>query len=530
MNNFFNEILAKFKEIYDRLDPKQKLVLGALVIITVGLFAFLITWATRTDYGLLFGNMPQNEAAEVIKKLEDLNITYQLQNSGRSIMIPAKMVHKTRIQLSSDGIGMSNESGFEIFDKSTLGMTERIQDINWIRAMQGELQRTISSINGIETARVHLVIPAEKIFKEDEIPASASVLIGLQRKLSENKVQGIANLIASAIEGLDAERVTILDTRGNVLTENYDESYAGLSNKQLKIQREVEKQLASKVTSMLDKIYGRGNSDVRVSADLNFDNIETTSEQYDPASQVTRSEELQSANSNALADSLNEGSEHLITNYEINKTIQHITKRTGNIKKLSVSVNINHKLALREENGELIKEYSERSATELAQIEASVQNAVGFDSSRGDKVVVNAVLFDTTTDDYFAQQQDSNLKRRDLIKTAEKGGVLIILSILVFVLFSQLRKALIPHEAEDEMIRAALAEGEVDTEGFYPEGEEGLPMGDGKITYSFKPMRDIEIEQTAAQQLQDSVRKFVSENPELAVRLIKTWLLEKKGL
>jgi flagellar M-ring protein FliF len=528
MNNLLQSVQAKLKELNNKLDLRQKLVLLSLFILTFSILIWLITWSAKVDYTMLFGNLTSKNASEIIKKLEEQNVKYKLVNSGTAIMVPKDKVYKLRIQLSSEGMVSDGSKGFEIFDKTSLGMTDFVQNIDYQRAMEGELKRTIQSINGIDFARIHLVFPKEKVFKEDQKKPTASVFLKLKKRLTSKQVQGIANLISSAIEGMDASDVTILDQNGNTLTENYDDSVSGLTNYQMKLQSNVEKSLTTKVQTMLDNIVGPSNSVVRISAELNFDNIESTQEKYDPTSKVVRSEEVENSKDSNQKDSTSTTNEHIISNYEINKTVQHITNQVGNIKRLTVAVNVNQKIQIKKEKGKVVKTYEPRTNQEIAQLENLVKSAVGFDANRGDQIVVNNMKFDDTEYQLEKEKEQKEIKQKEMINLAEKGIVLIALIILIFVLVSQFKKIFAVAEEEEELVRPVLVEGEA-TEGFYPEGEEGMPMGEGKISYAVKPMKDIELEQTETQQLQETVKKFVMENPEVAVKLIKSWLLERRS-
>ncbi len=531
MKDIFTNYIEKLKEIYGRLEVRQKIVLSALLIVTIAAFVWLISWSSREEYGLLFGKMDPTEAAKVIEKLDEMKEKYKLANNGTSILISAEKVYETRIKLSTDGIGIKQGTGFEIFDKTTLGMTEKVQSINFQRAMEGELQRTIETITNIDYVRIHLVFPEDKLFKEDQQEPSAAVLVKLRQKLKPRQIEGISNLIASAVEGLEPSNVNIVDQDGNVLSEHEDTSSTGLSNTQIKMQRELENSLAKKAQSMLNSILGNGNSVVRISAELNFDSMETTLDKFDPENRVVRSEEIESSSSDNLVDSINTSTEHLITNYEINHTIQHIKSQIGDIKRLTVSVNVNYKLNVTEEDGETIKEYIERTPEEILQIQNLVSNAVGLTADRGDQIVVTSMRVDDSEIELYKQQQADEIKRKQLVDMVEKGAVLLVLLVLMFTLTSQFKKifAKPEEEPEPELIRPILAEGEAEEEGFYEEGEEGMPMGEGKITYAFKPMKDIEIEQTESLILREAVQKFILENPETASKLLKSWMLDRKN-
>ncbi|MFA7074839.1 MAG: flagellar basal-body MS-ring/collar protein FliF [Endomicrobiaceae bacterium] len=534
MKENLTHIWTKIQEVYSRMELRQRLTIAILLAVTFGIIITMISFSSRIDYGLLFARLAPEDAQKTIEKLNELAIPFKLRDEGSSIWIPSDKVYETRISLASENIGLKSSGvGFEIFDKTSLGVTEFVQkNVNYRRAMEGELQRTIISINGIDFVRVHLVFPEEKIFKEDQQEPSASVMLRLNKKLSEKQIDGISNLIASAVEGLDSSKITIVDQDGKILSDNFEDSITGLSSQQTKMQVQVENQLMLKVQSMLDQILDVGNSVVRVTAEINFDQLETTTETFDPEGQIVRSEEIQVNNITNLKDSLSQVNEHQITNYEIGSTVQRRVSQVGDVRRLTVAVNVNYKSNRRFEDGKEIIEYIERSPAEIAQIEASVRNAIGFNADRGDQIVVNSMQFDRSEIEFAKQEQEAKEQREELKELIINGAVVVVLIVLVFVLISQFKKIFAKPitEEEEEALRPAYADGDASSEGFYPEGEEGMPMGEGKISYTFKPMKDIAIEQTEAILLQEAIQKFVIENPEVAVRLIKSWLLDSHPL
>jgi flagellar M-ring protein FliF len=421
--------------------------------------------------------------------------------------------------------------GFELFDRTSLGVTEFVQrNVNWRRANEGELQRTISSIDGVESVRVHLVFPEDRIFREDQRQATASVVLNLSQRLSERSINGIVNIIANSVEGLDPSRVTIVDQNGRVLNESREDNLEDLTNNQLRLQAQIEDNLTNRAQSMLDQAFDVGNSVVRVTATLNFDQIESTSEIFDPDGQVVRSEEIQSNTLVNLSDSLSNVSEHQIINYEISTTQQRRINQVGDIRRLTVAVNVNYRMNRTVDNGRETLEFVERSPSELAQVEALVRGAVGFDVARGDEIFVHSMLFDRTGREFARSEEDRQAQIRQYIAYGERGAVIVVLIVLLFILMSQFKKVFAQPEPEEviveDALRPAFADG-IGSEGFYPEGDEGLPMGDGKITYTLRAMKDIQIEQTESMLLQEAIQKFVFENPEVAVKLIKSWIMDK---
>jgi len=544
MKRYFNEFRHKAVDVYAHLDARQKIVLGALILMTIAAFIFLVHISTRTEYELLFGNMEPEQANDAIKKLDELSVPYRLENGGAAIYVPQDKVYETRIRLSGEGVVPQSGHGFEVFDKTSLGMTERITDIKYQQALAGELERTILSIDKVKDARIQLVLPKERLFEEDQQEATASVFLRLDGRLKESQVQGIANLIAAAVEGLDAANVTIIDQNGTTLTESYDESLSGTWDK-LRYQRMVEEDRRQKVQSMLDNLLEPGNAVVRVTVELDFDKIDTTMETFNPESRTPRSEEYESTQSrenyqpvgqaerlSGSNENITSQTEHTITNYEIDHTIRTISNTPGAVKRLNVAVNVNQKVHYTEENGKTVEQYEERTPADLANIEALVRSAAGYDADRGDELVVTSFRFEDDRSREAARALQEEEKTDVFWERMIRLGILGVLLILVFVLLMQFRRVFAPPPEEElatVAVRPALAEGEPEREGFYAEGEEGLPMGEGKISYSFKPMKDIKIEQSEDQLLQEAVRKFIIANPDVAVRLIKSWLLEKQA-
>ena len=532
MKENFTHFFEKIKEVYARMELKQRLMIAILLAVTFGIVIWMISWSGRTEYGLLFSRLTAEDAQRTINRLNDMAIPYRLRDEGTTIMIPAERVYETRIAMASENIGARNNGvGFEIFDRVTLGTTEFVQrTVNWRRAHEGELQRTIAGITGVEFVRVHLNIPQERVFREDQQAPSAAVVLTLSRRLSESQIRGITNIIAYSIEGLDASSITIVDQEGRMLTEIFEDSLAGISNQQLRLQNQREAQLQTAIQSALDQILDVGNSVVRVNIVLNFDQVETTGNTYDPDGAVVISEEIQRNTINDLSDSLSHITEHTIANYVVSNTVFRRVNAIGDIRRLTVAVNVNDRINRTIENGREIIEYVERSQDELQRIENWVRASIGFDPDRDDQIVVTNMRFDRGAEDYARSEQERQDRLRQYIALGERGAVIVVLLVLVFVLISQFKKIFAKPEEEIEDVEPDLspAYAGVGDEGFYPEGDEGMPMGDSKIQLTFKPMKEITIEQTEAMLLQESIQKFVIENPEVASRLIKSWLLDRQ--
>ena len=306
--------------------------------------------------------------------------------------------------------------GYEIFDQTNLGMTEFLQKVNYRRALEGELAKTISRLEEIKTARVHLVIPEARLFKEDSKEPTASIVLYLNRNLplAKKQIQGIIYLVASSVEGLSAENITVLDSSGKLLSSPHSEDrLATLSSNQLDMKKNVETYLEDKAQSMLDGVLGTNRSIIRVSAALNFDQVERTVESYDPDNLAIRSEEISeekgTETDNGNADRKKDTSsskKNTIRNYEVNKTIENLVNQIGNITHLNVSVSLDGSYEMvKGPGGQTERQYVPRSQEEIDKLIALVKAAIGYSDERNDIIEVANIPFDTIQDDWEEKQR-----------------------------------------------------------------------------------------------------------------------------
>jgi len=540
MKETFYQIWEKVKEVYMRMELRQRLMLAFLLTLTFGVMIWVISWSVRVDYDLLFANLTPEDAQKVMFSLKEEKIPYKLKDQGRRIDIPVDLIHVTRINMSSENIGVKAQGiGFEIFDVTKLGQTEFVlRSVNWKRAMEGELQKSIFSLNGVDDVKVHLVFPEERIFKEDQKEPSASVALRLKARLNERQIDGITNFIASAVEGLSPSRITIIDQDGRVLSKNFEDGYNEIADRQMQLTSIKEAELETKIQTMLDRVLGSGNSVVRISAVLNFDQVERMTEVFDPEGAVVRSEETQADNYTSLRDSTSTVNEYAITNFEISNYVEKRINQIGDIKRLSASVFVNHKTNRRIVDNKLQVEWIERTPEEIANITASVRSSLGLDTNRGDQLTVSSVQFDYSDQELGRWEKERQDRLDRIIQLLTNGSVVLVLIVLIFVVFSQFKKLFSrpPTEEEieeeiDPVIEEPVLPGYVSLEeeaeeGFYPEGDEGMPLGDEKIQMVFKPIKDIEMQQTEAMLFQEAIQKFVLEHPDTTVKLIRSWLME----
>jgi flagellar M-ring protein FliF len=345
--------------------------------------------------------------------------------------------------------------GYSIFDQNNLGMTDFLQNLNFRRALEGELTRTIMQLSEVQAARVHIVMPKDRLFREDQKDATASVVLKLTGAgLNKRQIAGITHLVASSVEGLQPSNITIVDYDGNLLSSGQEaDELAGLSSSQLEVRKQVEEYLEDKAQTMLDGVLGKGKSIVRVTSDLNFQQLEKTAESYDPNTPSIRSEEKTKTSSQASekAEKDNQSNdeqstETTITNYELNRTVEHIINEIGSIDRLSVAVLVDGDYKDVEGGsggGDAV--YQPRSQEELDRLSAIVKNAVGFDQQRNDQIEVVNIPFDRQNLQNEQDALDGMYMREFYLDIVKKIALVALFVLLLFYLkkkSSKLFKAL----------------------------------------------------------------------------------------
>ncbi len=391
----------------------RKLSLAGVTLICLIFFAVLIIQARVADYSLLFANLTPTDAAAVVEWLKDRKIPYQLKNDGQAIYIPADKVHESRLQLAGEGLPQGGGVGFEIFDRQSFGMTDFAQKINFRRALQGELARTIASLSPVQGARVHLALPEKRLFRSQQQEPTASVIVKLAagRRLSRSQINGIVHLVAGSVEGLEPEKVTVVDASGKIL--NKPESGPAddaTAPAMLSHQAALEARLEQRAQALLDRALGAGNSLVQVTAQIDFTKRERMEEIYDPKRTAVVSEQVTEEKTGSLSsggtvgiDSTLNGDQPTVTtppssrteettNYEVSKIVSKYVEPVGKLKNLSVAVLVADR-RVQTESGETT--FQPRDAKELAAIEQMVRSALGISDQRGDVISVVSMPFET---------------------------------------------------------------------------------------------------------------------------------------
>lgn len=529
--------MAPLKDITDQaltvikdLTFVQKIIATVIVVsVLVGMLALTMTDGKK-DYNVLFSGMSAEDAAGVIAKLKEQRIDYQLAESGSAVLVPAANVYETRLNLAALGLPRGGGVGFEIFDKSSLGTTDFVQRLNYQRAVQGELTRTIRQFKQVRDARVHIATPKESVFVEDSRPASASVSLTMagQEKLDKSEIMAIVHLVASAVPGLTSENITVVDTLGRLLFRKEGDEVSMLSATQLEYQLKVENGLRRKVESMLEEVVGVNKSLARVTVDMDFNQVDVTEESFDPEGQVVRSEQMLLEQEGAgqdgagipgvkgqlatFTETSGEGGEggdfrrkNFTRNYEITRKTRRVQETIGTIKRLSVAVMVDGVYEEKEDkDGGKSLVYKPRSDTELAHFVKMTQNAIGYDSDRGDQVEVVAMPFYLSS--VVEPELDPLEKWRNLAETLAVPLVLLVVAVsfLMFVVRPFLRLLANQHLESQRTKEAALrpaGAGESEEEDFSL-----TPRG----------MTD-----------KERIYKLAQSDPERAADLVRRWLREE---
>jgi flagellar M-ring protein FliF len=403
-------LLDQSKEFVTKLTLNQKIVFGGVIgVILIGLIFVMFSAAPEQKMKVLYSNLSEKDAGQIVNQLTEKQIDYELDDGGTTILVKDDVVYNIRLDMANKGLPESSVAGYEIFDQTNLGMSEFVQKLNYRRALEGELSKTIIALSDVKSARVHIVIPERTLFQKDQKEPTASVTLHMENRNSIGKVsvEGIQNLVASSVEGMLPEAVKVLNNRGKILSPPPldNNSIAGMTSQQYQQQTNVEQYLSDKVQSLLDGVLGHGNSEVRISAELDFTQIEKTVTDYDPEGQVVRSEQ-QIVNKSESTDSLSYPAVNMakdeansISNYEVSKTVQRIVEGVGTMERLSVAVIINGKYDIQtNEDGTKELLYVERKPEEMEKMTQIIRNAVGYDPSRNDQVSVLQTPFDTMID------------------------------------------------------------------------------------------------------------------------------------
>lgn len=497
-----------------RLSSAQKMMIGFVTLAAVAGIIVLVTVVNAPTYSNLFKNLSPEDASKIVGKLKEKSIPYQLDDGGKSILVPKQNVYEMRLALAGEGLPQSSVIGYEIFDRTNLGISDFVQKVNYRRALEGELARTILTLEEVEAARVHLVVPEKVLFKEDEKPSTASVVLKLRssKPLKAEVVQGIAHLVSSSVEGLESGNVTIVDSRGRLLSDVHKpNSVAALTATQYEMQQQVEAYLGQKAQMLLEGVVGNGNAIVQVNAELDFRQVERTLELYDPDKTAVRSEQINEEKSSS-GDSLPPSTRsNTVTNYEVNKTVEHIVENLGSIKRLTVAALVNGVPSTVTREGQKVTEIQPRPEQEMRQLTDLVRKAVGFNPVRNDEVSVTNLTFGTHLPEQEFVYRSSPLG--DWTEYKEQVFLGIAMLGTVLVLWSLMRRF-------RSRIELPVFETEVQSLGAQLDAKRSmieLP----------NPEEEISTDALLRNERRKRISEYIREKPGDSARLLKVWLTEE---
>lgn len=558
VGNKGESILSKLPFI-NQLKINRKMLLLIVGVIVIAISSITYLWLKDDNYGVLFSNLNDKDGGEIISQLDKLNIPYKFSSSGTTILIPQNQIYHTRLRIAQQGLPKGGAIGFELLDKESFGMSQFNEQINYQRALEGELSRTIAIISSVDDARVHLAMPKPSLFVRERKFPSASVALTLLpgRALSQGQIDAIIHLISSSVPELQADKVTIIDQKGNLLTgERYRDSNVNIA--QLEYSERIENLVRERVEKIIIPILGQQNVKVQVNADIDFSRQESTSEIYDPNSdasnQTIRSkqqiENSQLASSNIIggvpgalsnqpvptpsapidgeSDSKDKDDKqkmyHLQSNktlnFEVNRQVIHSKIPEGRIKRLSVAVLVNYKFISADEITSANEENSEQEAVEkwvkldqeeLTHIEALARQAMGFSDLRGDSLTVANLKFTDQIEDenatmLFLQKHEVF----DMLKVAIK--YLIYILIIWFVWRKVLRSIWIKIQRQY-----------LNTDN---SSSDGTMASEDKLDYKAHSKLQQKIFEDNMQQ-QQYIRKIVEKDPRVLALIIRGWMNNK---
>jgi flagellar M-ring protein FliF len=550
-------------ETLRNLGSTRLIITAGVVATLLGLFFFLTTRLTAPSMALLYSDLSVGDSGRIVAKLESMNVPHEIRGNG-AILVPSDQVARLRMAIAQEGLPTGGSMGYEIFDRSeSLGTSSFVLNINHLRALEGELSRTIASLNHVKSARVHLALPKRELFTRDQQEPTASVMLQMNggRRLEPSEVRAIQNLVAAAVPKLKPSRISIVDAQGTLLAraradDAADDVTGGGSANEIKIAYEAR--AARTVEEMLERVIGPGRVRAEVTAEMDFDRISTTSETYDPDGQVVRStQNVEETSRSRDADNqnntvsvasnipapLSQGSQpppsvtsgatsqsnhnEETVNYEISRTTKTHVREGGVVKRISVAVVVDGTYT---DAGNGQRTYQPRSAEEIAQLTKLVKSAVGYDEARGDKVELVNLRFvqGAAAFDEEAARPLFGLEKNDYIRIAELATIAIVAILVILLVVRPLMRRLL--ESLPDAIasgRNLLSESAAAARPALPPAAvpAGLMTAPGLGGGMAEP--SIDIQQVEGRVRESSMRKIseiVDKHPEEAVNIIRNWM------
>jgi flagellar M-ring protein FliF len=546
------------------LGPVRLGLIGALVVAVLGVLIYSISRLTAPDMALLYGDLDMTEGAQIVSKLETMGVPVEIRSGGSQIYVPSDQVLRLRMSVAETGLPSGGSIGYEIFDRSdVLGSTSFVQDVNLLRALEGELARTIRALQPVATARVHIVLPKRELFSRERQTPTASVVLKMKggNRLNQPQAQAIQQLLASSVPGLMADQVAIIDDRGMLIARGEGKDPSAIAQGYEETRKSYEMHIARIVESLLEKSLGEGKVRTEVSVEMDLDRMTEQSEVFNPDGQVIRSTQNSSEvdkNQNGGAGgattfqntlpntasgtasgqqgtrSDSQKSEETV-NYEISKTMKTYVKELGGVKRLSVAVLV---------DGEYRDAtYTPKTPAELLQIEKLVKAAVGFKADRGDAVEIVNMRFSSESQGDLASLGSSflGLGQQDTVRLIELlilGAVIALVGLFVIRplasrMLDRANPALASGHPGDILNNLGGLEGTSDGASGVPGAPGGAPGSQGSELQpaggelSDEEVVDMENDQIIGKMRMRNLKKIeslIDQNPEDAAAVIRTWM------
>ena len=548
MNGLFRNLVVQFREFYKNLTPVKRFSMLIASIIVMASALFMVVMVSGTDYTSLLTNIPSDQTSQIVEKLQSKNIPFRVTEGGKTILVPKELLHSTQMALMSEmGSGKIGSIGLEIFDKQDFGTTSYAQRINYQRAIQGELMRAINTLDAVKRSKVMLALPAKKTFLEEGSSPTASVVVELHpgKTLSEDQVRGITYLVANAVEGLEADKVSVIDSRGKMLSRPSDPTTAGgsqIADMKSKMEHDIEE----RVESILSRVVGQGRVMARVNAQLDTRQQTTTEETVDAdksalLSVQSEDENLDGSRSNptgipgsrsnlpgaqdassGVGFNQNVKKELKTQNFAVPKTVRNIREAAGSLQRLTIAVVVDGNAVQKtSDKGEVSETYVPRTPEELAKFEAIVKNAVGFNEVRGDSVKIENIQFQKE-DFSDSEKLITTLERKKIVNALLKwvllAGALAAFFLIVIRPFMRWITDSFQDSVEDLLPRTIEELEELQSvDGTLPGMSSALPV----MEESLDP------DKAESELLRERIMSLMEKDEEKAAGAFSLWLVRK---
>ncbi|HDN2512902.1 MULTISPECIES: flagellar basal-body MS-ring/collar protein FliF [Providencia] len=543
-----------FASMVDRIkaDPKIPLMIAAAAAIAI--IVALLLWLRSPDYRVLLSNLSAKDGGDIVGQLTQMNVPYQIADNGSAILVPADKVHELRLKLAQSGLPKGGNTGFELLDKEQFGISQFSEQINYQRALEGELSRTIESLSPVQSARVHLAIPKPTLFVREQKLPTASVTVGLLpgRMLDEGQISAIVHMVSSSVTGLTATNVIIVDQAGRLLTNN-DNSQQSANSAQIKMTKEMESHLKQRIEDILSPLVGRANIHAQVTAQMDFSKVEQTSEEYKP-NQAANSAAIRSRQNSQSMQNNNGGTGGVpgalsnqpvsaptapietnkdnkdaqqttnnrnnttnsqsdeTTNYEVDRKISHTQRQIGVVDRLSVAVIVNY----HSQEGENGAEMKPLPPEMMQQIEALTREAMGYSTARGDSLNITNSLF---TNDTPVEVEPSLLESPQFIAQLLDYGKILLIALIAWFMW---RFGIKPQWVKYRKTQQA----QTDAEMFVATQMKTPLVVDEEINEDMdeQTRRRLTRQRVSAEIQSQRIREMAEKDPQIVAMVIRQWL------